>query len=176
MKPPFKGLNIFDPIFLVVLFVLATLYSCLGCDNKQGVKIGDNPPGFSDTDIKGELVSLNQLKGKVVVLYFWADTCCGDTLKLIEPFYSRNKFRGLEILAIYRGDSKKFVESYAKNNDITFTMLTDDHAMASRQYGVFGLPTIFIIDRTGVIREKILGYIQTEKLEKLASGYLDNNP
>lgn len=167
MKPPFRGQNIFSPIFLVVLFVLATLYFCLGCDNKQGVMIGGTPPGISGNDIHGEFVSLNQFKGKVVVLYFWTNSCCGDRLKLLEPFYSQNKDRGLAVLAVNVGDTKEIVESYAKTNGLTFTLQTDERAMTSRQYGVFGFPTIFILDRNGIIREKILGDIQIEKLQKL---------
>ena len=172
MKPLFKCSIASYPNFLIAISVLAGLVFSSGCDEKLGVKIGETPPGISGNDIHGEFVSLNQFKGKVVVLYFWTNSCCADRLKLLEPFYSQNKDRGLAVLAVNVGDSKEIVESYAKNNGLTFTLQTDERAMTSRQYRVFGFPTIFILDRNGIIREKILGDIQTAKLEKLVLHYM----
>lgn len=173
MKLPFTGPTMFKSNFLMVLLLIAIACS-FGCDEKRGVKLGDTPPGFSGTDINGEFVSLGQLKGKVVVLYFWTNSCCGDRLKLIEPFFGKNRDRGLAILAINVGDTDETVESYAKSNALTFSLLTDEHRMFSRQFGVLGFPTIFILDRNGVIREKILGDIQPARLEKLVSNQLDS--
>ena len=157
--------------FLLLILVLTALLSCAGCENPQGVRIGHTAPGISGNDIHGEYVSLSQLKGKVVVIYFWTNSCCAVSLKQLEPFYRLQKHNGLEILAINELNSEKEVQSYAKNNALTFTMLTDERSMLSEQYGAFGFPTIFILDREGTVREKILGNMQTAKLEKLTSAY-----
>ena len=154
-------------IFLLVSFPLIT-----GCDWRPGVKIGEEPPGLACTDIKGDAVSLSQFKGKVVVLYFWSGTCCGDAVKQLEPFYGKNRFRGMEILAVNVGETKQAVESYAADNALTFTVAIDEHSTASWLYGVSGVPTIFIIDRSGIVREKILGDVQTSKLGDLISKYI----
>jgi peroxiredoxin len=172
MRPFFKCSNISCPDFLIAILVLACLAFSSGCDEKQGAKAGEKPPGISGTDIHGDFVSLNQLKGNVVVLYFWTNSCCGDKLKRLEPYYSSNKDKGLAILAINVGNSKEFVESYTKNNGLTFTLQADERAMTSREYGVFGFPTIFILDREGTIRKKVLGDIDTNQLEKLVAQYL----
>jgi len=167
MKPPLKAPKIFSPFFFVVLFVLANLYYCLGCDNKQGGKIGDNAPDISANDIHGKYFSLSKLKGKVVVIYFWTNSCCGTNLKQLEPLYRQYKNNGLEILAINELDSKNVVESFARNNALTFTMLTDEKSMLFKHYEAFGFPTILILDGRGVIRNKILGDMQVENLQKL---------
>ena len=159
--------NIFTFKLLATLCVLTSLALLSGCEKKHGLKTGDTPPELSARDIYKKQVTLSQFKGKVVIVCFWADTCCGDTLKQLEPLYRRNQPKGLEVLAIDVGDPGNIVESYANNNKITFTMLTDEHSSTAKQFGVFGLPTIFIIDRMGIVREKILGAIQIEKLEKL---------
>jgi peroxiredoxin len=176
MTPPFIRRNIFGLNFFSAVLVLTILFLASGCDTKQGVKIGDTAPGFSGTDINGEFVSLSQAKGKVVVLYFWTNSCCGGRLKLLEPYYVKNKDKGLTILAINVGDTKETVESYVRSNALTFSFQADEHRMISNQYGVFGFPTIFVLDRRGVIREKILGSIPSEKLEKLVSGCLNIKP
>jgi len=154
------------PLLLVALF-------SFGCDTKQAMKKGDSAPVFSTLDITGGTVSLSQNKGKIVVLYFWTNSCCADSLKLIEPFYHANKRYNLEVIAIDIGDTKEVVASYAKSNGLTFTMLADEHSTIYKQYQVFGFPTIFIIDKHGIIREKILGNIQNEQLEKLIQHQID---
>ena len=151
---------------LISILLLACLIFLTGCDSKQ-VRIGDTPPDISGNDINGDTFTLNQRKGKVSVLFFWRDSCCGDRLKQLEPFYLQNKERGLAVLAVNAGDSKTLVKSYAKNNGLTFTLLTDERAKTTKQYNIFGFPTIFILDNNGVVREKILGDIQNVKLQKL---------
>ena len=172
MKPLFNSSRIYCPKFLTAILLLSSLAFSSGCEEKQRVKSGDKPPGISGSDIHGELISLSRFKGNVVVLYFWRNSCCGDKLKQLEPFYSRNKDKGLAVLAINVGDTREFVESYAKNNGVTFTLQTDERAMTAREYGVFGFPTIFILDREGIIQKKILGDIDTAQLEKLVAQYL----
>jgi peroxiredoxin len=157
-----------------VLLLATLLLICTGCDSRSGGNIGDTPPGISGNDIRGEYVSLGQLKGKVVIVYFWDMSCCGDSLKQVEPFYRKYQDAGLNILAINEQSTEKDVASFAATNGLTFTMLTDEHSMLFKQYRAFGFPTIFILDRNGIVREKILGGIQTAKLEKLALLYLGN--
>jgi peroxiredoxin len=157
----------FSPFYSLALFVLAALHFCSGCDNRPLVKIGDKSPIISATDTHGEVFSLDQLKGKVGVIFFWTNSCCGDRVKMLEPFYRRNRGKGLEVLAVNVGDTKEIVESYAKTNGLTFTLLTDEHSKISKQYGIFGFPTIFILDKNGIVREKIHGDIPADKLQRL---------
>jgi peroxiredoxin len=152
---------------LLLITVLASLAFSSGCENKQGIKIGDTPPEISCNDIHGKSISLSQFKGKVVVLYFWKSSCCGDILKMLQPFQSGSKDKGLAVLAVNVGDAKETVESYEKNYALTFTMLRDENSKLFNQYHLFGFPTIFILDKNGIVREKIQGDIQIERLEKL---------
>ena len=157
----------------ILLVFLAALFLS-GCDTKkQDIKKGDAAPQFSASDVSGGTISLSRNKGKIVVLYFWTNSCCGDSLKLVEPFYRANKRNNLEIAAINVGDSKEVVKSYASSNSLTFPILMDEHSTLFTQYNVFGYPTIFIIDKHGIIREKILGNIQTKQLEKLIQRQID---
>lgn len=158
----------------VSIVVLALLLLCTGCEEKKGVKIGDTAPSISGNDIQGNYISLAQMKGKTVVVYFWTDSCCGENLKQLEPFYSRNKDRGLEIIAINEMDPKEAVQSFASRHGLTFTLLSDEHSMVFKHYNVLGFPTVLILDRYGVVREKILGEMQTAKLEKLIERQIES--
>lgn len=155
---------------MVLLLALPNFLS--GCAEKTVPKIGETPPVISCNDVNGEYISLNRLKGNVVVIYFWSSSCCGERLKQHEPRFSLNKYKGLSILAVNVGGDENSVRLFAMNNGLTFTMLTDEHGMISRQYGVVGFPTILILDRNGVIRNKIVGDIEAAYLFKLVSRLL----
>lgn len=143
----------------------------VGCDAQQGLKKGDTAPEFSKTDIYGKTITLSSYKGKIVVLYFWA-SCCNDSLKLLEPFHKTNRANDIEILAINSGDAS-ITAAYAKDNGITFTMLTDKHLTLQQKYQATGFPTIFILDKNGIIKEKILGDMGVNYLGKLIQIQVD---
>jgi peroxiredoxin len=167
MTKIFKRAGSIRPYSFMMILMLASIVFSAGCEEKQRVKSGDAAPVFSARDVNGELVTLGQFTGDVVVLYFWTNSCCGDRLKQIEPVYVKHKQKGLALLAINVGDSGEAVKSYAQSNGLTFTMLTDERSKIFKQYGAIGFPTVFILDGNGIIRKKILGDIQAAQLEKL---------
>jgi cytochrome c biogenesis protein CcmG, thiol:disulfide interchange protein DsbE len=154
--------------FFMALVVLLTCLTCVaGCEAKPAGHTGEQAPEIAGIGPRGEPLSLGQLRGSIVVLCFWTNSCCSDRLKRLEPYYRQNKDKGLVILAINEGNAAENVASYMKANSLTFPVLTDEGGMTAREYGVFGFPTIFIIDRKGIIRKKILGEINPEQLDML---------
>jgi peroxiredoxin len=154
-------------IRVLLIIVMAGFSVITGCSDEHRIKIGDIPPEISGNDIQGRPISLSKLRDKVVILCFWTTSCCGDILTRLQPFQSNSKDKGLTVLAVNVGNSKETVESYAKDYALTFTLLTDTNSKLFKQYQIVGFPTIFIIDRNGIVREKIMGDIQTENLLKL---------
>jgi len=152
--------------------LLALSVNLSGCAEKTVPKIGEVPPGISCNDVNGEYISLNRLKGNLVVIYFWSSSCCSDRLKQHESWFDLNRHKGLSMLAVNVGGDENSVRLFARNNGLTFTMLTDEHGLISRQYGVAGFPTAFIIDRNGVIRKKIVGDMGAAELFRLISPLL----
>ena len=139
VKQTFRSSKISSRNFLITILVLGILTFSSGCDKKHVAMIGEKAPEISSNDIHGKLVSLDQFKGNVVVLCFWASCCCGDRVKQLEPFYHQNRDKGLKILAISEGSTRDAAESYAKSNGLTFTIQTDESGVTAREYGVFGL-------------------------------------
>lgn len=160
--------------FFLALFLFCTFFSAalVGCREASAPKSGSVAPAISCNDVAGEYVSLSQLKNKVVVLYFWSSKCCGDKLKQLEPFYLRHKYDGLALVAIEVGGSKDTVASFVKLNRLTFSNITDEYESISRSYRVIGFPTIFVIDKMGVIQKKISGDVQNDQLSALISPLL----
>lgn len=156
-----------------IALLLAFFLLAAGCEDKRGVRIGDSAPAIVGTDLRGNSIGPESLKGKTVVVYFWTDSCCGDSLKLLEPFYRRNKSRNLELVAVNEIDTREKIESYVALNGVTFSMLADERSMLFKQYNVVGFPTVLVLDKDGVIREKVLGDMPTAKLEKLIETHLN---
>lgn len=157
----------------LISFVLVLIYSCTGVNNELGAKVGGQAPMISNTDIYGEYVSPGQLRGKVLVLYFWTLSTSGSSLKQLEQFYRQNELRGMEIIAINNHDSHDDVMTYAQKNSLTFIMLKDGHSKLAKQYQILNLPAIFILDRKGIIRMKYEGKISIDNLQKYISKQLD---
>ena len=159
-------------ILLATCFVFTVLTALTACKDAPAPVSGQVAPTISCNDIAGEYVSLSQLKKKVVVLYFWSSKCCGDNLKKLEPFYQQQKYNGLSLLAIEVGGSQESVASFVKNNKLTFTNVADEYETFSKSYRVIGFPTIFVIDKNGVIRKKVSGDLPTDQLTKLVAPFL----
>jgi len=156
------------------LLVLAALFFLPGCERKERLKVGDAAPEFSVMDTTGSTVALGQFKGKVVVLYFWTNSCCRDTVKLIEPLYGKYREKGLALLAFDVGDSGETAASYAKSNGLTFPVLADERGEIFRQYRLLGFPTVLLLDKNGVIRQIVPGRIEAAQLEKLVQRQFDH--
>ncbi|MDX9713836.1 MAG: TlpA disulfide reductase family protein [Dissulfurispiraceae bacterium] len=154
--------------FLAVLFIILGISGCKG--KHTSIKIGEPPPQFTLPDTKGQKISLpDSVKGNVVVIRFWADWCtyCAKEMPAIEVVYQKYKDKGLIILAVNVGQPKEVAEAFTTALKISYPVLLDTYSVAAKRYGVVGLPTMFVIDRNGILREKILGEADREIFEKI---------
>ena len=140
----------------------------------QGVQSGPPPApkeGFSAPDftlqtLDGNTVHLRGLKGKVVLVNFWASTChpCKAEMPAMERVYQQERANGFVVLAITAEPSVSAVRSFVQSYRITFPVLLDKGAKVSREYRVYGTPTSFFVDRRGVIRWVVFGGPMSEAL------------
>lgn len=115
-------------------------------------------PDFTLPTLSGGPIRLSELRGKVVLLNFWATWCvpCRTEMPSLEALYQRYQDRGLEVLAVNLDMlSTAGVEAFVQEGGVTFRIALDPSWSTARNYRVVGLPTTYLIDRGGnlVVRE-----------------------
>ncbi len=121
--------------------------------------IGDPAPNFSLVDRKGKTWTLANLKGQVVFINFWATWCppCREEMPSMQKLYDTLPKDKFKMLAILNKDDPALADIFADKLGITFPILDDQINAVGPKYGLTGLPETLIIDKKGIVREKIIG-------------------
>lgn len=133
---------------------------------------GDAPhPGFSAppfdlVSLDGARFDLAALKGRPIVLNFWATWCrpCRSEMPAIERVWQASAGSDLAILAVNLQEEPARVGAFAQEFELTFPILLDPHGDAQRHYQVQLYPTTFFIDRQGIIQDVVYGGPMAESL------------
>ena len=117
-------------------------------------------PDFSVQD-SDHTVALHDLRGKVVVLNFWATWCqpCVQEIPSLASMQSKLKDRGVEVLAVSTDVDSSAYHRFIKQHNLTFQTVRDPDQKSNELYGTFKFPETYIIDRRGVVRRKFIGAV-----------------
>jgi len=125
------------------------------------VKPARPAPDFSLADTEGKIHKLSDYPGKVVLLNFWATWCppCRRELPSMEKLYQALKGKPFQVLACDQQEDADTLFAFTGQLDPapTFPVLLDSNSAVSKAYGVPGLPTTFLIDKTGQIAYRAVG-------------------
>ncbi len=146
----------------IVVMILTSGLLITGCtagSEPSTAVIGQAAPNFELQNLDGQSVSLNDLKGKPVLINFWATWCgpCVSEMPYIQEIYDEWSGKGLILLAINIGDSSSEAEQFLQNHNLSLPVLLDTGKVVARRYNIRGIPTTFFIDKDGIIQEKIIG-------------------
>ena len=140
---------------------------CFAAAAQAQVKVGQAVPSFDTRLLDGKALAAQALKGKAVLVVFWATWCptCRKELPELQALYEAHRGKGFEILALSIDADAFTVEEFWKDHDYPFPV-----AMRAPAHGqVFGpikaIPALYLIDRKGVLRFARIGGIGKDKLE-----------
>ena len=122
---------------------------------------GQSAPEFSAEDIAGNLISLKELQGKIVILHFWASWCpqCEEELKIFENTWRKNKTNGVEVIGVALQDDLNTVTQVASELALSFRLIADPESYVSNLYGVRAVPETFVIGEDGNIIGLYIGVV-----------------
>lgn len=139
----------------------------------QSIKIGERFADFEQLNTKGKRVKLSEIKGKYILLEFWASWCgpCREENPKLVETYNAFKDKGFAILSVSADDNKKYWLEAVEKDGLAWENVSDlngDKNKASLIYGINAYPTNFLIDDKGIIIAKNLrGDNLRKKLEEL---------
>ena len=123
-------------------------------------------PDFTLNDVSGRPVHLRDLRGKVVVVDFWATWCgpCRALMPHIQKMYDELSAKGLDVLGLDVGENAAKVSKFAQQQSYTFRLLLDAEPDVTSRYFVQAYPTTFVIGRDGRIAFRDLGSASADDL------------
>jgi peroxiredoxin len=150
-------------VFLMVAMVGiggAAAQEILPVAKHKVIKLGEPAPDFQLRDLDGRLVTLSELRGKVVLLNFWATWCgpCRVEMPAMEQLYQTFSRKDFEILAVSTdAQGVAITRPFQQENHLTFPILHDVDYRVGLTYGARSLPMTFMVDRQGIVRHQIFG-------------------
>lgn len=150
------------PVLLAILAVLL-----VGCyRGSRPPRIGTAAPDFTVQDADRK-VTLSELRGKVVVLNFWATWCgpCVEEMPSLVQLQQRFKDRGVTVVGVSIDVDGDAYHKFLKDYKIDFLTVRDPDQKTSNLYGSFKWPETYIIDRNGIVRRKFIGAVEWSQPE-----------
>jgi peroxiredoxin len=139
----------------VTLFVLFT-----GSSTSPPVGRGSVAPDFALPSLDSErLVALSDLRGRVVLVNFWATWCkpCEDEMPAMDRLYRELRSPGFELLAISVGEQPSVVREFRDRLGVTFPVLLDSDKRVATEWQTFKFPESLLVDRDGTVLERYVG-------------------
>jgi peroxiredoxin len=152
---------------LILFFSISCGLSQLDTSSTS-LQVGNIAPDFSLQSSSDTTIKLSSLRGKVVMVNFWASWCgpCKDEMPAIQNVFSKYS-ENLIILGVNDEDTVSTIRDFAKQFELTFPLLIDSTGSVSAQYGIRAYPSTFFVDRDGFIFHVVVGSMTQSVIEDI---------
>ena len=148
---------------LAIIVISGILIAGCAGGISQNPWIGKPAPDFQFQSPDGQATSLSDLKGKPVLINFWATWCgpCRHEMPYIQQVYDEWQEKGLVLLAINKGESPSQVAEFMQSQRLSLPVLLDMEGNIAQKYKIQYIPSTFFIDRDGIIQDMKVGAFQS---------------
>lgn len=147
-------------VFVSVVFLLvSTLAYAAQRDLLTRLPQPEPAPNFTLEDVQGNIHSLSEYRGKVIILNFWATWCrpCRKEMPSMQRAWEQVRDQGVVLLAVDWKEDKEMVAMFLEKYPIDFPIPMDKDGSLAADLGVRGLPTTFVIDPQGQVVYRVVG-------------------
>lgn len=133
------------------------------------INIGEKAPNFTLENLNGENVSLEDYRGKIVFINFWATWCppCRKEMPDLNKLYLDNKEKDFVVLAVDVGESKSQVAKFIEDGGYQFPVVLDKNSDVATRYFLTGIPKTVVVDEEGVIRFVKIGMMVYPEMSQI---------
>lgn len=146
------------------IIALGTMRISVDTSGLTGPQVGRPAPDFRLEDLDGRLTALSDLRGRPVVVNFWASWCipCREEAPLLADAQARYAAAGLQVLGVIFQDDAGAARAFMERFAVRYPGLLDPDGQTAIDYGVRGIPETFLIGRDGTIRRVFLGQLRVD--------------
>jgi peroxiredoxin len=160
-------------LILVIIITIGAALLILLPEKKiyeEVAAVGKPAPDFEYPDSNGKMWKLSDLRGKVVFINFWATWCttCKSEMPSKETLYRRMQGKPFQMLGMLFRDDPANLIKYFRSIKVSLPTLISPDNEAAKIFGITGVPETFIIDKDGIVREKLVGPMQWDSDENIA--------
>ena len=159
---------------ITLVFLLLFIVALPACSRKEAPKApreGKAAPDFILPDLAGRTTRLADLRGKVVLVNFWATWCppCREEIPSMMKLNSAMAGKPFQMVAVSIDEGGvPEIESFFKSSGLSLPAYTDPAGAAVKTYGITGVPESFIIDKNGILVKKVIGPLAWDSPDTVA--------
>ena len=160
-----RAVTVWRVVFFLVALVFVALLALRLYETKRSAhRASGMAPPLVFTTFDGETINLDDLRGKGVVVNFWASWCdpCRDEAALLEATWRRERGNGIVFLGLDYLDQEPAARAYLSEFHITYPSGPDLRSQVARRYGIKGVPETFFINPAGEIVEFVIGPVVSQ--------------
>lgn len=173
-KPRKRGLSLGSIVLLLGIVAIAVVFGLQLIRQNQTQPTGGPAPDFTITTFEGDTLKLSDLRGRIVVLNFWASWCapCRAEAPALQSVWEQYQDDGVVLLGVAYADNGPKSLEYIAEFDITYPNAPDLGTRISETYNIQGVPETFIIDRDGNVAQFIYAGITEAQLSSILDDML----
>lgn len=173
---PRRGLSLGSIVLIAGILLTAVVFGIALARQNQTQPQSGPAPDFTLTTLDGDTIRLSDLRGKVVVINFWASWCgpCRVEAPALQKVYERYRDRGVEFLGVAWTDTERGARAFIAEFNQTYPNGLDLGTKLAELYRIQGVPETFIVNQNGQIVQFIMQPITEQSLSAILDRVLAN--